>query len=240
MKSSQNRTLTIAFFTMSVLSLLLFSPSVSWAEEDLIPMGREIYDRFCTQCHGEEGKGDGENTEFLDPAPRDLTDSQEIYMAKLTNEEVIEVINKGGAGIDKSPKMPPFGMTLSEHEIVALSIYVRTLHPNNAGPIDHSKLNKERPRTEWREIEIGAPKGKRALKIAKRYYKKYSCSGCHRVNGSGGTSGPALDGISSRMKPQEIFKVVKDPLTVKEDSSMPNFGLNDEVAVYITQYLLSL
>jgi hypothetical protein len=56
----------------------------------------------------------------------------------------------------------------------------------------------------------------------------------------GGQSGPQLDNIKSKMKPQEIFKVIKNPTAFKKDSKMPNMDISDEVAVYITLFLLSL
>ena len=243
MRSNKVTILTTAlFFAISVfsLSVMLSAPKISWAEEDNLVLGKKLYDQFCAQCHGEKGKGDGENAESMDPVPRDLTDSSEEYMSKLTNEEIVEVITKGGAGIDKSPKMPHFGMTLSDYEIAGLCDYVRTLHPNNVGQVIHAGLSKERPKAEVNDVEIGEPKGKRALKIAKRYFKKNACGACHQVRGRGGTSGPALDGIGSKMSDKEIFKVIKDPLNNKDDSKMPNLALSDDVAIAITQYLLSL
>ena len=233
---------TVLFFAISVfsVSVMLSAPKISWAQGDNLVLGKKLYDQFCAQCHGEKGKGDGENAEYLDPVPRDLTDSSEDYMSKLTNEEIVEVIAKGGAGIDKSPKMPHFGMTLSDYEIAGLCDYIRTLHPNNAGQVDHAGLSMERPKATVNDVEIGEPKGKRALKIAKRYFKKNACGACHQVRGKGGTSGPALDGINAKMSDKEIYKVIKDPLGVKEDSEMPNLALSDDVAVAITQYLLSL
>lgn len=138
------------------------------------------------------------NAGYLNPDPRDHTDSKKDHMANLSDKNIIKAITEGGRGVDISPVMPVFGWTFSEYEIGALAAYVRTLHPNNAGPIDFSTLNRERPRMEFKEVEIRAPEGERTLKIGKGYYKRAGCSGCHKTKEYGGESGPALDGISSR------------------------------------------
>jgi cytochrome c5 len=223
------------------LNLSLFFPSVCAGKEPPEAIGKKVFMHFCVQCHGEKGKGDGVNAEFLYPKPRDLTDSEEKYMAKLSNQDIIDVITKGGAGVEKAVTMPPWGRkTLSEHEVGVLVGYVRTLHPNEAGPIDYSSLSREKPRVILKEVEIGVPTGKKDVKLGKNYFKKYSCNSCHVVNMLGGESGPQLDNIKSKMKPQEIFKVIKNPTAFKKDSKMPNMDISDEVAVYITLFLLSL
>ncbi len=74
-----------------------------------------------------------------------MTDSEERYMAKLSNQDIINVITKGGAGVDKVVAMPLWGRkALSEYEVGVLTGYVRTLHPNEAAPIDYSALSKEK------------------------------------------------------------------------------------------------
>ena len=45
-------------------------------------MGMQIYLRYCAQCHGEKGMGDGPNVKAagMDPVPRDLCDIKKPYM----------------------------------------------------------------------------------------------------------------------------------------------------------------
>ncbi len=230
-----------AVFLICLFNQPLLFPSVSAGKEAPEVIGKKLFIHFCTQCHGEKGKGDGVNAEFLNPKPRDLTDSEEKYMVKLSNQDIINVIAKGGAGVDKAVAMPPWGRkTLSEYEVGVLAGYVRTLHPNEAGPIDYSVLSREKPKVILKETEIGIPNGKRDIMVGKNYFKKYSCSSCHEVNMLGGQSGPQLDNIKSEMKPQEIFKVIKNPSAFKKDSKMPNMNISDEKAAYITWFLLSL
>ena len=110
-----------------------------------------------------------------------MTDSEERYMAKLSNQDIINVITKGGAGVDKAVAMPSWGRkTLSEYEAGVLAGYVGTLHPNEAGPIDYPVLSKEKSRVILKEVEIGIPKEEREIKIGKNYFKKYSRNSCHK------------------------------------------------------------
>ena len=39
----------------------------------LVPLGKQVYERRCIGCHGEKGDGNGPSAEFLDPKPRDFT-----------------------------------------------------------------------------------------------------------------------------------------------------------------------
>ncbi|MCH8929249.1 MAG: hypothetical protein IIB39_11120, partial [Candidatus Marinimicrobia bacterium] len=41
--------------------------------ESLVALGKEIYEKVCYLCHGDEAKGDGKVAEFMVTKPRDLT-----------------------------------------------------------------------------------------------------------------------------------------------------------------------
>ena len=87
--------------------------------------GKHIYMKYCAVCHGTEGKGDGFNAYNLDPKPRDFTDS--TYMRALSDSRLLETIGEGGRGVNKSPLMPMWGVTLSKDEIGKVVQYVRVL-----------------------------------------------------------------------------------------------------------------
>ena len=63
--------------------------------------GKFLYTKYCSICHGTEGKGDGFNAFNLDPKPKDFTEKQ--YMQALTDEKLSETISHGGRGVNKSP-----------------------------------------------------------------------------------------------------------------------------------------
>ncbi len=87
---------------------------------------KQIYRFYCAQCHGTEGRGDGINDRPEMPvSPRDHTSRAE--MSKLTDEEILDVINNGGEATGKSTVMPAFGKTLKVEEVEALKAYLREL-----------------------------------------------------------------------------------------------------------------
>ncbi len=44
-----------------------------WCEGKEYKLGQELYDAFCARCHGFEGDGKGEASNFTYPKPRDFT-----------------------------------------------------------------------------------------------------------------------------------------------------------------------
>ncbi len=87
---------------------------------------KQVYDFYCAQCHGVDGKGRGINvTKDFATDPRNLTDSTEI--AKRTDDDLRGVIKDGGPSISKSALMPPWGATLSTDEVEGLVKYIRKL-----------------------------------------------------------------------------------------------------------------
>jgi len=105
----------------AVLCLALGAVSTAQAADS-----KQVYDFYCAQCHGVDGKGRGINvTKDFATDPRNLTDSTEI--AKRTDDDLRGVIKDGGPSISKSALMPPWGTTLSTDEVEGLVKYIRKL-----------------------------------------------------------------------------------------------------------------
>ncbi len=86
--------------------------------------GSVLYMKYCTVCHGKEGKGDGFNAFNLDPRPRDFSDSS--YMAALSDAQILQTIGGGGRSVNKSPLMPSYGWTIGNRQIRYVAAYIRT------------------------------------------------------------------------------------------------------------------
>ncbi|HSE60418.1 MAG TPA: cbb3-type cytochrome c oxidase subunit I [Nitrospiraceae bacterium] len=48
-------------------------PGTPQAREELLSLGKEVYERRCAGCHGVKGDGKGPSAAFLNPKPRDFT-----------------------------------------------------------------------------------------------------------------------------------------------------------------------
>ncbi|MFQ5869398.1 MAG: c-type cytochrome [Candidatus Zixiibacteriota bacterium] len=127
--------------------------------------GRKLYLTYCSTCHGREGDGKGEAAEFLERKPTSHTDSQR--MSKKTDEELYNIISRGGEAAHKSKTMPPWTTTLSTQQIWDLVAFIRTLHRQS----------------DFVGVAFNAAKN----------FARY-CSVCHGQNGKGnGTIAAALN-----------------------------------------------
>jgi mono/diheme cytochrome c family protein len=85
--------------------------------------GRQLFRQYCTTCHGDEGKGDGQNASNLSPVPPDFATSKRVQDA----DYVRRVIAEGSAAVGRSPLSPPWGRSLRPQEIEYLAAYCHAL-----------------------------------------------------------------------------------------------------------------
>lgn len=90
-----------------------------------VAKGKAKYQELCATCHGASGKGDGPAAVGLPTKPRNHTDA--AYMNKLKDQQVFDMIKKGGQAMGKSPLMPAWGSQLNDEQIRDLVAYIRTL-----------------------------------------------------------------------------------------------------------------
>jgi mono/diheme cytochrome c family protein len=89
------------------------------------PDGPALYARWCAACHGPTGKGDGPNADHLPVKP--AAHASADAMAARPDDSLFDTIASGGPVMNRSPRMPAFGATLSSPEIRALVRHIRTL-----------------------------------------------------------------------------------------------------------------
>lgn len=87
--------------------------------------GRKVFGKYCSICHGVEGKGDGFNAYNLNPKPRDFTDSS--YRDRMDSTQIIETISSGGAAMGFSYQMPAWGRTMTKTDIEKACYYTMYL-----------------------------------------------------------------------------------------------------------------
>lgn len=87
--------------------------------------GEVRFKQLCGTCHGPAGKGDGPAAPGLNPKPRDMSDAE--WQASVDDDYLINIIQKGGVAVGKSPMMTPFGHALNAQQMKDVIAYIRTL-----------------------------------------------------------------------------------------------------------------
>jgi cytochrome c553 len=65
---------------------------------------QNMFMTVCATCHGADGTGTGPAAETLTTKPRNYTDA--AWQSSVTDDDVRNIILKGGQGVGKSPLMP--------------------------------------------------------------------------------------------------------------------------------------
>lgn len=87
--------------------------------------GASLYARYCAACHGTTGRGDGPNAAHLPVRP--AAHASRAAMSQRSDDALFDTIFGGGAIMNRSPRMPGYGETLSGEEIRLLVRHIRTL-----------------------------------------------------------------------------------------------------------------
>ncbi len=88
--------------------------------------GKELYQYYCAQCHGEKGDGKGVNaTEDLPTQPKDFTSPKNLPV--FSDQQIVNTITHGGPREQLSFIMPPWGNILSTGEIELLKAHLRQI-----------------------------------------------------------------------------------------------------------------
>lgn len=237
--------------------LILFALISAGCENKYVAKGHKVFSRYCAPCHGEGGDGLGYNASNMDPLPRDLTDSDEDYMVKLSNDEIFEVLQLGGYGVDLSGGMPVWGKVFSEEELWSLVAYVRTLHPNEGNEITFVKPDSKEPVFDTKRVRYPKVREKKfydlleslaadeeafegQVALGEEIFAEVGCNACHKVNGEGGTLGPDLSGAGFMLQTQFIFRWILNPQSFISKTRMPNLDLNEEDAFAVSLYVSTL
>ena len=72
------------------------------------------------------------------------------------------------------------------------------------------------------------------------YREKYGCQSCHKINGNGGSLGPALDNVDQRLQPEYMINWMLNPQKYIPNTIEPKSGMSLQEAQKIVAYLISL
>lgn len=68
-------------------------------------------------------------------------------------------------------------------------------------------------------------------------FKENGCFDCHKLGGTGGDSGPALDNVGQRLGEETIGKIILNPESVNPNATMPAFNLSQSDVKAIAEFL---
>ncbi len=147
--------------------------------------GKQLYLKYCSQCHGEKGDGAGYATPHLSPRPRDFTTGK--FKVRTTpngalpaHQDIVNIIRRGMP----YTSMPAF-TTFSDQQASDLAYYVMTFSPefskaeNVAQPVPLPSA----PGATNESIELG-----------KKLYVESGCVKCHGTLGRG--DGPSASTLT--------------------------------------------
>ena len=238
---------------------LLF-PSEAEVEEDLgrvrsepvstgsraLAQAADVYERYCSFCHGENGDGKGRLTPWLDTKPRDFTAGTYKFRSTIgtalpTDADLFRTITRGIPGTSM-----PSWRALSYQDRWALVDYIKTFSKRFASEEAGQPLTISAPPEITPEI----------LASGLDLYKQAGCSSCHGDEGDGnGPSAATLqDDWGQPMRPfdltsgrplksgsflTDLYRIVMTGLL---GTPMPGFGqaLQPEMAWAIAAYVDSL
>ena len=138
--------------------------------------GKALYMKFCAQCHGEKGDGEGYATPHLFPRPRNFTTGKFKVRttpngALPTHQDLVNIIKVGMP----YTSMPPWP-GLSDEELSNLAYFVKTFSGDFANADNVPK-----------PVELpGAPaSSSESIELGKKLYADTGCVKCHGTLGRG-------------------------------------------------------
>jgi mono/diheme cytochrome c family protein len=88
--------------------------------------GRQLSDLYCGRCHDPESTAERvSNHDNLVAQAHAFSDG--AFLNKMSDADLVSIIQHGGPALGKSAEMPPYGHTLSKSDISALAAYIRAV-----------------------------------------------------------------------------------------------------------------
>jgi mono/diheme cytochrome c family protein len=109
-----------------------YATEADWNDSTkIIPLGYEeaqgkrIFYQYCVWCHADATPAGPSNRSNLSPVPPLLNDGDKLNGE--TDEFLKGIITQGGAAVNRSPMMPPYGKTLTAEQVKAVIAFARAI-----------------------------------------------------------------------------------------------------------------
>jgi mono/diheme cytochrome c family protein len=176
-----------------------------------LELGQQVYAKYCQQCHGLSGDGNGQAAEFLDPRPRDYRRgvfkfTSTPYGSKPRREDLVRTVTRGIPGTS----MPSFGR-LPKRQLESVVDYVLALahrgeleqalalQAEAEGELDDemAKQLADNVIARWKQAQddVVEPANKmppvtaESIAAGAKIFQNRECFKCHGRNGRGGLAG---------------------------------------------------
>jgi len=147
-------------------------------------VGKVEYVRYCVGCHGDHGDGQGENTPWIEPKPRDFTLA--VFKCRSTPSGTLptdqDLMNTIRRGIVHS-NMPEW-RPLPDQMIADILSYIKTFSP---------RWKTEQAGTSV-EVPPETPVTTESILAGRAMFQKFECWKCHGPEGRG--NGPSASGMT--------------------------------------------
>ena len=157
---------------------------VDLGTEEQRAAGKVVYDKYCGQCHGDTGDGNGYATPRVQPKPRDFTTGKYKFRTTpngmLPTDDDLRRVIEIGAPYTSMPGWP----NLTSAEIDNVIYYIKFFSPDFENPDRYGE-----------PIDIPRPLESTEESIARGrvVYEEQGCAACHGEVGRGdGPSAPTL------------------------------------------------
>ena len=147
--------------------------------------GKTLYLKYCVQCHGEKGDGNGYTTPRLLPKPRDFTSGKFKVRttpsgALPTHQDLVNIIRRG-MPYTSMPAWP----NLSDQEVSDLAYFTKTFSPDFAVAESVPKPL---------ELPSAPASTNETIELGKKLYEENGCLKCHGALGRG--DGPSASTLA--------------------------------------------
>ena len=147
--------------------------------------GKTLYLKYCVQCHGEKGDGNGYATPHLLPRPRDFTSGKFKVRttpsgALPTHQDLVNIIRRG-MPYTSMPAWP----NLTDQEVSDLAYFTKTFSPDFA-----VAENVPKPM----ELPSAPASTNETIELGKKLYEENGCLKCHGALGRG--DGPSASTLA--------------------------------------------